>query len=209
MILRFIPMYILRFLVILPAIIVSSPAMAHHLGVFAYSSGPDIVVTASFGHNRPIVKGKVRVTNNEGKLLFQGTTDTHGRLRFPRPAIGPKDKLVITVQGGPGHQGTWTMTREDLGATLEPDPADNTVQTDNPASLQTSSLSRREQQDLARLVSEAVAREIEPLKAMMAKQMDSGQPSLKNIIGGIGWLVGLGGLFAAWTSRKNRKGKTK
>lgn len=192
----------------LPAIIISSPAMAHHLGVFAYSSGPDIVVSASFGHNRPVVKGKVRVTNGQGNLLFQGTTDTHGQLRFPRPKLGPKDKLVITVHGGPGHQGTWTMTPEDLGATLEPDPANNTVQTDNPAGLRTTSLSRQEQQDLARLVSEAVAREIEPLKAMMAQQVDSEQPSLKNIIGGIGWLVGLGGLFAAWTSRKNREGET-
>jgi hypothetical protein len=33
--------------------------------------------------------------------------------------------------------------------------------------------------------------------------MDTG-PSLQNIIGGIGWLIGLGGLLAAWTSRKKK-----
>ncbi len=194
------PVVLLLFVFNAPA-----PAFAHHLGVFAYVSGRDIVVTASFGHNRPAVNGKVRVTNSTGKLLFQGKTDNRGMLRFPRPQLTANETLKITVNGGPGHQGVWTMTSAEQGngadAPAAPANEVHTAQPENPPPLP--SLSVNEQRYLARLVSEAVAKEIEPLKAMMARQVESG-PSLQNIIGGIGWLVGIGGLVAAWASRKKR-----
>ncbi len=194
------PVILLLFVFITPA-----PVFAHHLYVFAYVNGRDIVVKAAFGHDRPDKNGKVTVTNSTGKLLFQGKTDSRGMLHFPRPQLPPNDTVKITVGGGPGHQGVWTMTPADLGnntaATETPTDSVHTAQPNN--SPAPPSLSANEQRYLARLVSEAVAREIEPLKAMMARQMESG-PSLQNIIGGIGWLVGLGGLVAAWSSRKKR-----
>ena len=183
-----------------------APAFAHHLYVFAYVSGGDIVVKASFGHNRPDVGGEVSVKSGAGKLLFQGKTDDQGMLRFPRPQLPPNETVKITVSGGPGHQGVWTMTPADLGN----DSATTEVPAESKSAIQPAhhssppALSEEEQKYLARLVSDAVAREIEPLKAMMARQMDSG-PSLRNIIGGIGWLVGIGGLAAAWASRKKQR----
>ncbi len=195
------PALLLLFIFIIPI-----PAHAHHLGVFAYVNDRDIVVTASFGHNRPVVNGKVTVTNSAGKLLFQGKTDSRGMLHFPRPQLPPNETVKITVSGGPGHQGVWTMTPADLGNDIDaPETPADSVHTAQPNnSPSPSSLSADEQRYLARLVSMAVAREIEPLKAMMARQMDSG-PSLQNIIGGIGWLVGIGGLVAAWSSRKKQR----
>ena len=192
-------------LFLLCVLITSAPALAHHLSVFAYLSGRDIVVQASFGHNRPVVGGEVSVKTGSGKLLFQGKTDGRGMLRFPRPQLSPDDTVKITVNSGPGHQGSWTMTTADLGngtaATKIPADSNSAIQPASHSSPMT--LSKEEQRYLSRLVSEAVAREIEPLKAMMARQMESG-PSLQNIIGGIGWLVGLGGLAAAWASRNKR-----
>ncbi|HHD57320.1 MAG TPA: hypothetical protein ENK89_06570 [Desulfobulbaceae bacterium] len=192
------------FLSLLFLFISALPSQAHRLRVFAYSSGREIVVTASFGHNRPAEKSKVTATSNSGTLLFQGRTDIRGQLRFPRPKLAQDDKLVITVNGGPGHQGSWILTPEDLGTRhplvsqeiKQPRPlkSDNSVK---------STLASEEQQALSQLVSDAVAREIEPLKVMMVRHMDTG-PSLQNIIGGIGWLIGLGGLLAAWKNRKKK-----
>jgi len=180
------------------------PARAHHLRVFAYSSGREIVVTASFGHNRPAEESRVTVTNNKGTLLFQGRTDTSGQLRFPRPKLSQNDKLVITVNGGPGHQGSWTLTPKDLGnANARVKQAVKKDLPDKVATRLVSSLTTDERQYLAGLVSEAVAREIEPLKAMMARQMETG-PSLQNIIGGIGWIIGLGGLLDLWKTCKKQ-----
>ncbi len=195
----------LFFLLILWILITSAPALAHHLSVFAYVSGGDIVVQASFGHNRPVKGGEVSVKTGAGKLLFQGKTDGRGMLRFPRPQLPKNGTVKITVSGGPGHQGSWTMTPADLGngmaETEAPAERKSAIQ---PASHSSPALSEEEQKYLSRLISEAVAREIEPLKAMMARQVESG-PSLQNIIGGIGWLVGLGGLAAAWASRKKQR----
>jgi len=207
---RFLPLSKLFPTVLLLCVFIApAPALAHHLSVFAYVSEGDIVVKAAFGHNRPAVGGEVTVTNSTGKLLFQGKTDSRGMLRFPRPQLMPGETVKITVSGGPGHQGSWTMTPADLGngaaAAESPANTESAIISASPSSPP--SLSKEEQKYLSRLVSEAVAREIEPLKAMMARQMESG-PSLQNIIGGIGWLVGLGGLAAAWASRKKDKRHT-
>jgi nickel transport protein len=202
---RLFPLLTMSFLLSLVFLSMAAlPSHAHRLRVYAYSSGREIVVTASFGHNRPAEKSKVTATSNNGTFLFQGRTDIRGLLRFPRPELAPNDKLVITVNGGPGHQGSWILTPEDLGTQhplvsqeiKQPRP----LESDNSAK---STFASEERQDLEKLVSEAVAREIEPLKVMMVRQMDTG-PSLQNIIGGIGWLIGLGGLLAAWTSRKKK-----
>lgn len=201
------PLSTLYFTVFLPTIcliFLPGQALAHHLGVFAYANGPDIVVTASFGNNRPDVNGRVTVTDSRGRILFRGNTDSKGQLIFPRPQLGPQDTLKIVVSGGPGHQGAWTMTPDDLGTGAGDFPGTgNAAITEKPAKEPQFSTDKIDQQKLARLVSQAVAREIGPLKAMMVRHMDSG-PSLKNIVGGVGWLVGIGGLLAAWSSRKKR-----
>lgn len=176
----------------------STMVWAHQVRVFAYSSGDAVIVEAFIGNNQPLSNGDVIVTSAAGDtILHQGRTDNQGRIQFPRPELPLKDSLTITVNAGQGHKGTWTLHPEDFsqgfsGPTQDQHAPLPQTSTDSKEPSQTPD----EQQQLAELVAQAVAREVEPLKLMLAKEINKG-PSLQDIIGGIGWLVGIGGLLVA------------
>ncbi len=184
--------YLLPLLLILgPAL----PALAHRIQVIAYPSENEIIVEATVGNNNePVLTGsEVTVSKGtKGTILLQGQTDSQGRFKFPIPALEPNTDLLITVNSGLGHLGSKTLTAEELGPQRSAETEKTTSVVQNTKKVSCSP----EDQRLADLVAEAVGREIEPLKHMLAKEMDSG-PSMRDIIGGIGWLVGIGGLLAA------------
>lgn len=192
------PIIILRYLLLLLLILGPAlPALAHRIQVFAYPSGGEIIVEATVGNEQPVTRGsEVTVTRSvNGEVLLRGETDMKGRFTFPIPDLPPNTGLLISVNSGMGHLGSSTLPPEELkkqqlSETLEPEES----------KAKTLSLSPEEQR-LSELVSRAVAREVEPLKHMLAKEMDSG-PSMRDIIGGIGWLVGIGGLLAALKKRR-------
>jgi nickel transport protein len=177
-------------------------SQAHRVLVFAYLDQGEIVVKASFSRNRPVAHGRVTATLADGTPIFQGKTDAKGELRFPRPDIPAGERLVITVNGGPGHQGRWVMTPEDLGFAIR-----DSMSAPGPQPRPGPPLIKEEGQQvetIETIVNRAVAREVAPLKAMMARHMETG-PSWRNIIGGIGWIVGLAGLWSALSRRKKER----
>ncbi len=182
---------------------------AHGIRVFAYTSGPDIVVEGRFSSGRATMNSKVRVfSTKSGQLLLEGTTDKEGVFTFPRPETAPDEGLKIVLVAGEGHQARWTMTPEDLNE--EPLPAEPAATTAEKTTGETPPLPAVTAENggsapaaqaidtraLADMVSRSVAREIAPLKKMMMEQMNRG-PSMTEILGGIGWLVGIAGLLAA------------
>ncbi len=179
-------------------LVLASTVLAHQVRVFAYSSGDAVIVEAFIGNNQPLHNGEVIVTSStDEKSLYQGQTDNQGRFQFPRPQLPLNNSLTITVDAGQGHKGYWTLHPEDFSqGSLPPTQGQHApVPQASPNSIEPS-LSPTEQQQLAELVAQAVAREVEPLKVMLAKEMSKG-PSLQEIIGGIGWLIGIGGLLIA------------
>ncbi len=184
--------YLLPLLLILgPAL----PALAHRIQVLAYPSGGEIIVEATVGNEQPVTIGsEVTVTRSvNGDVLLRGETDMKGRFTFPIPDLSPNTGLLISVNSGMGHLGSSTLTPEEL-------KKQQLSETPEAKESKASSLSPEEQR-LSELVAQAVAREVEPLKHMLAKEVDSG-PSMRDIIGGIGWLVGIGGLLAALKKRR-------
>ncbi len=194
--LNLIPVNILRCLLPLLFILSSAlPALAHRIQVLAYPNGGEIVVEATVGEAQPVTRGsEVTVSKTiSGEVLLRGETDRQGRFTFPVPELSPNTGLLITVNSGMGHVGSSTLPPEELKGQQVSEPAKT-------KKSKASSLSPEEQR-LSDLVSRAVAREVEPLKHMLAKEMDP-RPSMRDIIGGIGWLVGIGGLLAALKKKR-------
>ncbi len=192
-------------------------AWAHGVRCFAYTSGPDIVVEGKFSNDRATQNSDVKVYNlKTGKLLVEGTTNKEGIYTFPRPTLKPDEGLKIVLRAGEGHQAQWTMTPEDLNE--EPLPEEDTVAENSSAASEetggntsgaeataTNATSAKQAaaapckidtRELADLVTKRVAREVAPLKRMMMEQINHG-PTMRDIIGGLGWIVGIGGLLFA------------
>ncbi len=165
-------------------------AQAHKIHVFAWVSGNIVTVESGFSGNHPLVKGAVTVKNAKtAELLLQGTGDSKGIFTFEIPGAVKENAadMLITVTGGEGHQSEWLIPAseylaETITAKLPPQQT----------------LSNEELEELFRKI---LAEELAPLKRTLAKSREQ-KPGFRDIMGGIGYLLGLAGLIA-WL--KNRK----
>jgi nickel transport protein len=209
----------------------AAPAWAHRLSVFAYAEGAVIHVESKFGGGRPCQACEVLVTAAPGgERLLSGQTDEQGRAQLEL-AEKPKAETVVTVSAGGGHQGAWTLAVADF-ANFATKPAPKAAPAPVPAALepvggtrqgaQPSTLSAPAAQALAapsdlgaagapaapvdeallrKLVAEELEKKIAPLRAMLLESKLAG-PSMVEIAGGIGYILGLAGLAVLLKSRK-------
>lgn len=169
-------------------------AQAHKIHVFAWVSGNTITVESSFSGNRPLLNGSVTVQNNASKtILLEGTGDESGIFTFSIPAIAREEHmdLLVVVSGGDGHQSQWLIPATEYLAEAAPAPAPPTVQSIAPP---------ENDDELKRMIQELLIQELAPIKRSLAAAEDK-KPGFRDIMGGIGYLLGLAGLVA-WL--KNR-----
>ena len=168
-------------------------ANAHKIHVFAWVSGNTVTVESASSSNHPLVKGAVTVKNSKtDEILLQGMGDSKGIFTFELPASVKENAadLLITVTGGEGHQAEWLLPADEYLAEIAANklstlPAQQTF--NNEA--------------LEKLLRKIIAEELAPIKRTLAKAQEQ-KPGFRDIMGGIGYLLGLAGLVA-WL--KNRK----
>ncbi len=194
-----------------------SPALAHRVHLFAYVQQGEIVVDSRFSRAKPVQQGKIEIFAAEsGKLLLQGISDAQGACRFTIPP-GLLEKPVdlrLVVKAGEGHQSEWILPAAELNpqasrvlaekATAPPAAAEAETASPAPAAASTFDASPRiaiSAQELEAIINRALDARLQPLQAMLAAEQAKG-PGLTEIIGGIGWIIGI---FALIFVLKNRK----
>lgn len=172
----------------------ASPASAHRLKVFASAIGDSIEGEAYFVGSGPAAGVAVTLRDGAGNVLTSGRTGADGR--FALPASGAGD-IVVTVDAQDGHIARFTVAGSEPTAT-------SSSPRSSAAGPSTASQSPAATVPLAD-IELAVARRIAPLAA----QVDALQSSLRlqDIIGGVGYIVGLFGLLAFVNSRRSGKGR--
>ncbi len=176
--------------------------LAHKIKVFAWVSGNTVTVESGFAGNKPLRNGTITVSDNlTGAVLLQGTADAQGIFTFavPEKAKAEAMDLLILVSGGEGHQNQWLVpAREYLP---EQDlPAPPAVTSDDSRTLSATV----DQAELKMMLEEILARELAPIKRSLAKAEEN-KPTVSDILGGIGYLIGLAGLAAWLKNRRSRK----
>lgn len=183
--------------------IAASPAYAHRLNVFAWLEGGNIVVRCNFGSKRPALNVDIKAFEGaDHALLAQGITNGQGEFAFPLPP-GIKSGLLIEADAGQGHKGEWRMDAAELGKDAEPAETETKRQPvlhSPPSSASPASgangISREE---LKAILAESLA----PLSRQLA-DLHSQKPDISEIIGGIGWIMGLFGITFYFMGRKKQ-----
>ena len=183
-------------------------AWAHRLNVFAFVDGGEIQVESYFSRGNPARQGKVEVTDAATNVaLVTGLTNEDGIFRFPMPG-GVRDRghdLLVRVNAGEGHEGEWRIPAAELGQ-----PSVDAVcvvrQLQGEAAVplpaaQTGQAVSLSPQELEQIITAALEQKLAPIRQMLADQYNAG-PSLRDIIGGLGWLIGLAGMAAYFKSRR-------
>lgn len=199
---------ILRGGIVLAALcVLAGGVMAHKITVFAYTEGKRVTVEGYFGDGRKAGNAKVEVIGSKGEILLEGRTDGEGIFSFPVEV--PMD-LTIFVTDGAGHKNSFLLHKEKFqGHYHEPEKS-----TDDVPGEMAPGADRKgagiplypgvSEEMLERVLDRKIApitRELGEMRKIMER------PSLRDVAGGIGYIVGLAGLIFFLLGKKGRKGR--
>lgn len=179
----------------------ASPALAHKVTVFAWAQGDTVFTESKFSGGKVVKGGQVEVFDMDGTLLLEGLTDDQGAFSFKAPKIAD---LNIVLTAGMGHQNSWIIAAGDLGSAKEAKPAPSEAQpVDLSKALSPSAAAPGlTAKEIEAIVARQLDEKIQPLTRMMVESRDKG-PTLTDILGGMGYILGLVGLGAYMRYRKD------
>ncbi len=176
-------------------------AWAHRVIVFAWPQAGQVHVEAKFSGGRPAIQAAVDVFDENGTKRLSGKTDDAGTFTFAQPSQGG---LKIVVNAGTGHRGEWLLSAADLGqpdlpaAAAVDQPATPTPPSEAPAPQLAAS------GDALERFAALLDRKLNPIQRELTHLRHPG-PSLQDIFGGIGYILGLVGLATYLRYRQKLK----
>lgn len=180
---------------------ISTTVQAHKLNMFAYVEDEEIYVEAYFANGKRAKNSVIEVYDPQDQLLYNSTTDEEGGHQFTIPQ---KTELRIVINAGMGHQTEYILPRSEFSAEQT-----NSVNTSiSPTSTVTPPVIRASapninMEQLKPLITQAVSQAVKPLQREISELKN--KTSLSDIIGGVGYIFGLLGLFAYLDARKKAK----
>ncbi len=190
----------------------SMPALAHRVTLFAWVDGDTIHTQSKIGGGKPIKNSPVIVYDPRGVAILEGKTDENGMYSFKIPQ---KTDLRVVLNAAMGHSAEWTIRAEEIAQSAmeshgseKPDsfsaipPADATVVQKRDMIYETPKADLTKE-EIEAIVNSALDKKLQPVVEMLAKAFDRG-PGPTEIIGGIGYIIGLVGIVLFVTNRRKK-----
>jgi nickel transport protein len=190
--------------------------------VFAWASGNQIQGEVKFSGGRRAKHVSVEAQDEATHaVLMKSETNDNGEFSLVLSAavLEKKPDLLIVANGGDGHRGEWPLKAKEYmaaeipaadtaaaaPASQEEDEPEAESSSSPPSSGGTVQTTGIDSLLLRQIVSEEVNRAVTPIRRTLAEQRERG-PSLQDILGGIGWIVGMAGIAAWMQSRRQKQG---
>jgi nickel transport protein len=210
--------------VILGIALLHVPAGAHKVNVFAYVQGDSVLVEGYFSKNSKAQDCDVYVFDEQGKKLSQGKTDEKGMYAFGLADVPAfTGGLKIVLEAGMGHKAEYSLDAGEIPGAGKTDanaqkqakdakPQDQVKDTKPGQAVATSlvpaaSAQVIDQATLTAALETVLEQKLAPITRALGKQEKLlleekfGGPKMTDIIGGIGWIVGMVGLAAFFWGR--------
>jgi len=185
----------------LTMLVIPGRVYAHKATVFAWVEGDTVHTQSKLSGGKRVTNGSIKVYDAQGTLLVEGLTNDQGAFSFNAPAKVP---IVVELNAGMGHMAKWTLNAEDLAAHAVSEAAPG-ADTEKKA-RNTAPLNIKTSEDLEVLIAKVMDEKLRPVKKMLAESRQK-DPSLSEIFGGIGYIIGLVGLAAYFRNRNSVKGR--
>jgi nickel transport protein len=184
----------------------ASPAHAHKLKVFAAAVGARIEGSVYFVGGGPARGARIVVESADGTLIEALNADDSGAFAFTAKV---RTDHVIVTSSADGHSARTTIPASVLPASL-PLPASGLGASAAEGRDLTAPAPPHEGKtgDLAAMearIAEAVAQQVAPLREQLSAYED--RVRLRDVLGGLGYILGLAGLFAWMRARRPTEGK--
>ena len=188
--------------------------LAHKVNIYAYTGDGLVYSESYFADGSRCKNCSVEVFDNKtGKNLLEGKTDEGGRFSFKIPQAS---SLKLLLRAGAGHQGVYYLVLGESGKTGSGEKAPEVARTQSkqPANsnIKTShdktSLLVQEKcltsAEVEAIVNQAVEAKLQPVMSRLAAiQENTGKTGVAEVMGGIGYILGIMGIIMYLKSRKN------
>ena len=194
-------LYLILIFIFLIIMMVNISVFAHKVNIFAYVEGDKVYTESYFNDGKKCIDSKIEVFDNQGNKLLEGLTDEEGMFSFEIPSKDVIDgDLKVVLTASMGHRAEYIIPANELRGVTglikekseEPIPA---------VSPEISSLDLKEIQSL---IEDALDKKLKPIMREMIeiKKSQEDKISPTEIIGGIGYIIGIFGIIAYFLSRK-------
>lgn len=170
------------FLILLAIFVVTIPAWAHKVNIFCYVEGNELYGESYFSGGKAAQNAKVEVYDDRNDSLMATTsTDEEGKFSLILEKVVP---LKVILYAGQGHKTEFFITPENI----EGSKTETTI---------------TEQKTQISDIEPIIDRKLKPLQErIILLEKKISEASFATILGGIGWIIGVFGLFYFW-KRKN------
>ena len=201
---------ILVFLVFLvPSFLVVGSASAHKVMIFAWVEGGTVYTESKFSGGKRVKKGDVMVYDLKGNRLLKGKTSEQGEFSFKIPE---KTAMKIVLLAGMGHRAEWTVPLEEIqgiaSETSELATNQSTIAKKPDKQTQSVSVTNLSPDDIQLAFEKALDKKLNPVMKKLAETQEHG-PTVKDILGGIGYILGLVGVASYFHYRRKTKDLSK
>jgi nickel transport protein len=161
-------------------------AHAHGVHIFAWVEGDTVYTDSYFSGNKKVKGGIVKVFDTSGAILLEGKTNDKGEYSFKLPG---KTALRLVLEAGTGHRAECLLGADEI-AGIEEGPAPPP------------SPSQEDRDHIRQVVEEALDAKLKPITRALAKIQEGRGPGLTDVIGGIGYIVGIMGIIIYFKRQK-------
>jgi nickel transport protein len=183
---------------IIVALPMVSQVWAHKVNVFAWVEGDTVFVEGYFPGGKKSQDSLVEVFNPAGTKLLEGRTNEKGESSFKIPE---QTDLKIVLTASMGHKNDFIVPASDFGevGSSPSSPSQSFAESAKDSSAHPTDLSQ-----LEGMIDRALDRKLAPVIKLIRDTRREGF-SVTEIIGGIGYIMGLFGLVMYFKSRKNKE----
>lgn len=193
--------YIILIFIFLIIIMMDVPVFAHKVNIFAYLEGDKVYTESYFNDGKKCIDSKIEVLDNQGNKLLEGLTDEEGMFSFEIPSEDIVDgDLKVVLTASMGHRAEYTISADELGDTV----VSIEEKLEEPISVASPETILVDLKEIQLIIEDTLDEKLKPIMREMReiKKSQEDRISPTEIIGGIGYIIGIFGIIAYFLSRK-------
>ncbi len=191
-------------------LLLSENVFAHKVNIFAYAENGKVFTESYFSDGKGAMNSMVEVFDGRNKKsLLTGKTNKNGEFSFKIPQA---TDLRIVITASMGHKNEYILSEDEVKAALgKTKTANNLASKSTKREEKQTSLKATTPIDSSKLetiVERAIEKKISPImKKLMKMEEQMSKPSISEILGGIGYILGLMGVVIYFKYRLKKPEK--
>ncbi len=191
-------LYLILIFTFLIIIMMDVSVFAHKVNIFAYVEGDKVYSESYFNDGKKCIDSRIEVFDNQGNKLLEGLTDKEGEFSFEVPSEDGDLKIVLTASMG--HRAEYSISADEIRGSAGLIKEEN----EEPVSIVSPETSSVDLKEIQSIIEDTLDEKLKPIIREMReiKKSQEDKISPTEIIGGIGYIIGIFGIVAYFLSRK-------